>query len=309
MLNTTQKAKILQLVDDEKERLGSYRAVAQKCKISEATISQLRKGTYAADGDDIYLTIGVALGYVFDSGRWNIAETTNYRIITEVLNDAKLESMFVGIAHRAGSGKTATSDAYLAANRRNGVYKLNCREWNGRAFLSELIREIGAEMPKGYASVNAMIGSSSEAFKRIAYQKPLLILDQANSLKASSLRTLIHLSNECEDILGLVILGTENMEHEIKRGVRLNKLGYDEIDSRFGRKYVHLTGATLADTRRICEANGIDDKDMQSAIFHDCEPSRISVESDGQSRTVLVIEDLRRLKRLIKSKRLQLKYA
>lgn len=309
MLNTTQKAEILQLVDDEKERLGSYRAVAQKCKISEATISQLRKGTYAADGDDIYLTIGVAIGYVFDSGRWNIAETTNYRIITEVLNDAKLESMFLGIAHRAGSGKTATSDAYLAANRRNGVYKLNCKEWNGRAFLAELIREIGADMPKGYASLNAMISSIAEAFKRIAYQKPLLILDQANSLKASSFRTLIHLFNECEDILGLVILGTENMEHEIKRGVRLNKLGYDEIDSRFGRKYVHLTGATLADTRRICEANGIDDKAMQTEIFQGCEPSRISIESDGHGRTVLVIEDLRRLKRLIKSKRLQLKYA
>ncbi|MFV0377808.1 MAG: ATP-binding protein [Mangrovibacterium sp.] len=309
MLTTIQKNEILQLIDDEKVRLGTYTAVAQKCKVSEATISQLRKGAYAASGDDMYLTIGVALGYVFDSGRWNIAETTNYRIITEVMNDAKLESMFLGIAHRAGSGKTATADAYLAANRRGGVFKLNCKEWSGRAFLSELIREIGAEMPRGYASVNAMIGSISEAFKRIAYQKPLLILDQANSLKSSSFRTLIHLFNDCEDILGLVILGTENMEHEIKRGVRLNKLGYDEIDSRFGRKYVHLTGATLADTRRICEANGIDDKDMQSEIFHACEPARISIESDGQNRTVLVVEDIRRIKRLIKSKRLQLKNA
>ena len=309
MLTITQKDEILQLVEDEKIRLGSYRAVAQKCRISEAAISQLRKGSYAAEGDDIYMTIGLALGYEFDSGRWNIAETTNYRIITEVLNDAKNESMFLGIAHRAGSGKTATTDAYLNANRRTGVFKLNCKEWNGRAFLTEVIREIGAEMPKGYASVNAMISNIAEAFKRMTNQKPLLILDQANSLKPSSFRTLIHLFNECEDILGLVILGTDNLEYEIKRGVRLNKMGYDELDSRFGRNYIHLTGATLADTRRICEANGIPDRDLQSEIFHSCEPTRISIESEGQNRTILVIEDIRRLKRQIKSKRLQMKYA
>lgn len=306
MLTATQKNEILELVEDEKQRLGSYRAVANKCRVSEATISQLRKGSYAAEGDDIYTTIALALGYSFDSGTWAIAETTNYRIITDVLSDAKAEAMFLGISHRAGSGKTATSDVFLANNRRNGTFKINCKEWNGRVFLAEIIREIGAEMPKGYASVNSMIESISEAFKRMAYMHPLLILDQANSLKSSSMRTLIHLFNECEDILALVILGTDNLEYEIKRGVRLNKPGYDEIDSRFGRKYIHLIGATLADTRKICEVNGITDKEVQSCIFHDCEPSRITIE---EGKTILAVEDIRRLKRLIKSKRIQMRHA
>jgi transcriptional regulator with XRE-family HTH domain len=306
MLTSQQKNEILELVEDEKQRLGSYRAVANKCRISEATISQLRKGSYAAEGDDIYTTIALALGYSFDSGTWSIAETTNFRIITDVLTDAKSESMFLGIAHRAGSGKTATSDVFLSNNKRNGTFKINCKEWNGRVFLAEIVREIGAEMPKGYASVNAMIDSVAEAFKRMAYTKPLLILDQANSLKPSSMRTLIHLFNECEDILALVILGTDNLEYEIKRGVRLNKPGYDEIDSRFGRKYIHLIGATLADTRKICEVNGITGKEDQSRIFHDCEPSRITIE---EGKTILAVEDIRRLKRLIKSKRIQMRHA
>jgi hypothetical protein len=306
MLTTVQKNEILQLVEDEKQRLGSFRAVANKCRISEATISLLRKGSYAAEGDDIYTTIALALGFEFDSGNWNIAETTNFRIINEVLNDAKAESMFMGIAHKAGSGKTATSDVYLANNKRNGTFKVDCKEWNGRAFLFEIVREIGAELPKGYASVNDLIESISEAFKRMAHLKPLLILDQANSLKAPALRTLIHLFNECEDLLGLVILGTENMECEIKRGARLNKPGYDEIDSRFGRKYIHLIGATLADTRKICDANGVIDKETQSRIFQACEPSKITLE-DGMS--IRAIEDIRRLKRLIKRERIQMKRA
>lgn len=306
MLTQQQKNDILQLVEEEKHRLGSYRAVANKCRISETAISLLRKGMYGADGDDIYTTIALALGFVFDSGNWNIAETTNFRIITEVLNDAKIESMFMGIAHKAGSGKTATSDVFLTNNRRSGTFKINCKEWNGRAFLFEVVREIGAETPKGYASTNALTESTSEAFKRMAHLHPLLILDQANSLKSSALRTLIHLFNECEDLLGLVILGTENMEYEIKRGVRLNKPGYDELDSRFGRKYIHLIGATLADTRKICDANGVTDKESQSRIFHACEPSKITLE-DGKS--IYAIEDIRRLKRLIKRERIQLKHA
>jgi len=308
MLTQIQKMEIMERVEEEKQRLGSYRAVANKCKISEAAISQLRKGTYGAGGDDIYTTIALALGFEFDSGSWNVVETTNFRTIVEVLTDAKSESMFMGISHRAGSGKTATSNAFIQANRRNGAFKLNCKEWSGRAFLSEVIREIGAETPKGYASVNAMIGSIAESFKRMAYIKPLLILDQANSLKPSALRTLIHLFNECEDILGLAILGTDNLEFEIQRGVRLNKTGYDELDSRFGRKYIHLVGATLADTRKICEANGITDKAMQSSIFHECQPVRKEVEGNERTVSILVIEDIRRLKRLIKSKRLQMKY-
>lgn len=305
MLTQNQKNEILQLVEDEKQRLGSYRAVANKCKISEATISQLRKGTYAAEGDDIYQTIAMALGYEFETGTWNIAEITNYKIINEVLTDAKHESMFMGIAHRAGSGKTATSNIFLSTNRRNGAFKVNCKEWSGRTFLTELAREIGAEIPKGYLSSNVLLTAISEAVKKMAYLKPIIILDQANSLKDSALRSLIHIYNECEDVLGLVVIGTDNLETEIKRGVRLNKTGYDELDSRFGRKYIHLIGATLSDTRKICEANGVNDRDAQSDIFSQCNPSRIQIE-DGKG--VLAVEDIRVIKRKIKGYLLQQKH-
>lgn len=304
-MTNVQKNEILQLIEDEKERLGSYRAVATKCKLSEATISQLRKGTYAAEGSDVYTTIALALGYEFDNGGWNLAETTNFRIVTDVLNDAKAESMFIGISHKAGSGKTAASNAFLRENKRAGVFKIDCKEWTGRTFLTEIAREIGAEIPKGYATISALIESIAESVKRMARLHPLIILDQANSLKPSALRTLIYLYNECEDILGLVVLGTENLEYEIKRGVRLNRAGYDELDSRFGRKYINLIGSNLSDARKVCDANGIADKDLQKHIFEECEPSRIIL-SDG--RRIDVIEDMRRLKRIIKREKLNMKH-
>ncbi len=306
MLTQQQKTEIIDLIEEEKDRLGSYRAVAKKCSVSEATISQLRKGSYLGETDGILKEIGMSLGYEFNSSEWRIAETTNYQIITDVLTDAKTESMFMGIAHRAGSGKTATSDVFLSLNRRNSVFKINAKEWNAHNFLMEVAHEIGANLPhSGYVKVNSIIECIAATFKRIAANKPLLIIDQTNSLKPSALRTFIHLYNECEDILGVVILGTDNLETEIKRGVRLNKTGYDEFDSRFGRNYIHLMGATLADTRKICSVNGITEPDLQKSIFDRAEPTKTTLE-DG--RSIYVVDDIRRIKRLIKSERLKSKY-
>lgn len=307
MLTETQKTDILQLVEDEKIRLGSYSAVARKCKVSEATISQLRKGTYAAEGDDIYMTIALALGHDFDSGKWKIAtDVTNFRAVTEVLMDAKQESMWIGISHRAGSGKTAASDVFLSQFKRHGAFKINCKEYGGRAFLLEIAREVGADIPKGYASTNMLIDCIAEAVKKMAHLNPQLTLDQANSLKPSALRTLIHLYNPLEDILGLVAIGSDALETEIKRGVRLNKTGYDELDSRFGRRYIHLLGATKSDTRKICRVNGITDEKIQDEIFNDCNPIHITLE-DGKS--IKIVEDFRVIKRQVKSRLLQQKHA
>lgn len=305
-ISQIQKDEILQLIEEEKERLGSYRAVCNKCKISEATLSQVRKGSYLAEGANMLTKIGIALGYDFSvTSKWNIAATTNFNIVTQVLLDAKWNGMFMGIAENAGSGKTATSNAFLNKYRAEGVYKINCKEWAGRPFLEHILLEIGADKPKGRPTITELVEIAAASFKQITYLSPLLIIDQANSLRAPALRTLIHLYNELEDQLAVVILGTENLEHEIKRGIRLNKTGFDELDSRFGRKYIHLVGSTLNDVRRICEANGISDPDLQRKIFYECEPKRKEVEVDKRVKQINVVEDMRRLKRLIIKNRIQ----
>ncbi|MBD8348557.1 ATP-binding protein [Dysgonomonas sp. HGC4] len=301
-MTNVQKKEILQLIEDEKTRLGSYRAVAKKCSISEAAISQLRGGTYLAEGDDVYLKIALALDYSFDNSGWNIAtETTDFRIITEVLSDAKNESMFIGVSDNAGCGKTAPSDIYLNWHKKEAVFKINCKEWGARKFLEKIAVEVGATIPKGYGYSTEFIETITDTIKGMADKKPLLIIDQANSLKPAATCMIIHLFNELEGMTGLVALGTENLEHQIKKGVRLNKTGFDEVDSRFGRKYIKTVGATLADTRKICAVNGITDDTLQKEVFKACEPIE-RILSDGSK--ILVIKDKRRLKRVIQRERL-----
>jgi hypothetical protein len=88
--------------------------------------------------------------------------------------------------------------------------------------------------------------------------------------------------------------------------VKLNKKGYDELDSRFGRKYIHTFGTTLADCRKICEVNGISDKALQEEIFKAAEPVKHTItEGEMAGKSVLIVKDKRRLKRIIKRERLK----
>jgi predicted metal-dependent peptidase len=95
--------------------------------------------------------------------------------------------------------------------------------------------------------------------------------------------------------MGMVAFGTEALAKMIKKGVKYNKEGFDETDSRLGRRYITLPGSTMADVSKICKANGITDDDRIAAIFNECSPIK---KSEG-GRMVTVVEDHRRIKRIV----------
>jgi DNA transposition AAA+ family ATPase len=300
-MNTKEKEQIAQLVDEAIEVMGGQRAVATRCDVSPATISQIKNRNWELIGDDMFRKIRMRLGGEDDT--WVLVpDTFNVRILETYFNDAKQHSMMVCVSHPAGSSKTAAVKLYHRAYRRQCVYKIHCREWSLKQFLVELCKTLGIEKPRGYVSTDMLLGKVVEFFLLRAHLQPLLIIDEADKLKNSALRILIPLFNETEDKLGVVILGTDHLGEVIKRGVRYNKKGYDEIDSRLGRKYISLYGATMKDVRKICAANGIGGKQLQNQIWAECEPQE--VEYDGQF--VKMVKDLRRLKRIVRREQIRL---
>lgn len=290
------KSTVLACIEAEKTRLGSYAKVATKCGVSETTMSQLRSGKYATDGDDIWHKIATALGVNLQESNWTIVQTRNTRIIASMLNNAKVNSLFIGISHRAGSGKSASTRYYELANKSAGVFRLECSEWGRREFLFNLCQCLGIDSERKYStSDDSLIQLISDFFNQRAALRPLLILDEADKLKPFAFRTLIPLYNRCEDRLGVVILGCDHLEKLFARGIKLNVKGFDELSSRFGRKFIHLSGCTLGDVAAICSANGITSQKQQKAIFEECEPT--STYENNQN--IKVVHDLRRVKRCV----------
>lgn len=290
------KLQVIELIEAKIVQMGSQHAVAVFCEVSDATIDQLRKNTYGAASDAMWYKIAAKLDW--DPAIWNIAnDTSNMKAALQVCKDAKDKSMFIGLIHKAGGGKSTGTRAFLNIVSKN-VFYIQCGEWNKKEFLLKLCRVLGVDPSPGYPT-ELLLEKIIFFFKQRS-NKPLLIIDQANSLKPSVLSFLIYLYNECEDKLGVVMSGTTQLKKMIEDGVKRNYKGYDELYSRFGRVFVELPGATLSDIRKICSVNGITNTDKQTKIFNDSFPVLRTFTGDkGEKRDVRVVEDIRVIKRAV----------
>lgn len=298
MITELQKREILALMDSEAKVLGSYNKLAIKLGVSSATVSNnlRRPDNWDSVSEVLWTQIGRVLNYKFAVNGWQVAETENYKIMRQALTVAQEEAMFVAISEKAGSGKTASIRKYKNEDSTNSVYVLQCEEWSRRAFLLNLAQCCGLDLRSHYLNMDTIGERIVNVLKqKSATTRPLLVLDEADKLKPSALRWLIHLYNKLEDEVGVVIAGTENLRKEIQRGVQKSLKGYDELDSRFGRSFIRLVGCTRQDATVIANANGLHNDEQIERIWRRCKPAEVV--SGG--KYIEVIEDMRVLRRSI----------
>lgn len=302
LLSADDKQEIIYLITDAVQQLGAATKVASKCDVSSATISQMISNQYITKDDKMWRKVANALGW--RSKSWVVSpDVTNTTIVTQILTDAQRESMFVAISENAGCGKTAGTLLYLDNDRSGNVFHLKCRYWSKLEFLVRLRTTLGLPVAKGVNTANDMLDQVIHFFK-MRKGKPLLILDQANSLKPQSLELLIHIFNELEDRLAVVMTGTRNLRKMIEGGAQYNRAAYDELASRFGRNFISLPGYNFKDCRRMCAANGITDQAVQQIIWNDSYPvtkeiAQANAGGGSGKGHVTVVEDGRRIKRAI----------
>lgn len=296
-LTPQDKTEIMGLIQEAIKIFGSARAVANKCGVSEAAISLIAKNQYHTQGEDMWRKVAAGIGW--RKKGWVTVETTNHKIAMGALTDAKAESMFLAISYCAGSGKTTAIRSFIEQDKTANTFTMECWEtWGQREFLIRL------RLALGLAVVNSVV-STTDMLQQIIYflqnrpGKPILIIDQANSSIAKICRFFIPIYNALEDKVSVVLAGTDNLEKEIKNGVRYDKKGYDEIDSRLGRNFVHMVGNTKADVKKICAANGITDAGVQTIVWNECGPTLKTIEDGDDKVQIRVIEDGRRIKRVI----------
>ena len=294
-------------------RMHTVFQVAEKCGITVPQLVDITKG--AASGE-LMEKAAKALNYRESS--WNIVRTThNYRTVETVWNDAKAEGMWFCISNPAGSGKSETLEDLFNNDTSGRVKLITAEEVQARTFLRSLVMRI-------YGITNLETGNfrgkswddTQSHYKNASYfldmicdyfnsvENPILVIDEADKLRESAMRQLIPLFNRTQDRLGVILSGTENLEREIRRGVRLAHKGYDELESRFGRNYIHLRGSSYADVSAICQANGVNTDESVEFIWNELpkvdKPVMVTTPKGKVEKLVPFVEDMRRLKRLIK---------
>ncbi len=294
-MQNSEKQQIVKLIISEKERYGSYNRLSRVCNVSNATISNMVNDNWENISPELWRSVGNTVGY---RSSWVIAETYNIRQMFSVIGTARNTRSFWAVSHCAGSGKTAAIKLYSSQNT-VGVYMVQAQEWTQRQFAIALCHALGIDTAGKYRSIAELIEAIADFFTQRSGENPILLIDEADKLKDGAKRILIPLYNKLEDKLACVIAGTDNLEQEIKRGVRHAKKGFDEIDSRFGRTYFKLAGASFRDVEMICKANGINDIAVIRRIISQSHPKTIAVNGMSQK----IVEDLRPVKNLIRAEK------
>lgn len=266
-------------------RFPSQNQAANSLKnISPGTVSQILNEKWDLISEDMWRNLASQLATTLTTSmEWQTVEINDFKMLTNLLNEAQKHSLSMGIIGNAGSGKSVAQRIYAQSNK--NAYLLSCSEfWNKKYFLSELLTVMGVDFSG--LTVSEMM---YEVVRKIKTKEtPIIILDEADKLTDQVLYFYITLFNLLEDQCGIVLCATDHLKKRLDRGRKLNKKGYNEIYSRIGRKFVELRGVTMTDVHQICFANGIEDKAKIKLVWDECE------------------SDLRRVKRKIHAIKQQL---
>lgn len=231
---------------------GQNKAANSLKGVSSATISKILNSDWETIAEGMWHNVSKQIGLSAEG--WSIVHTNVYEELTQLLDCAQRDSQVMAIVGSAGCGKSSTIRQYVATHQE--VYSITCSEYQNRgSWLSAVMEAMGLD-PRGL-SVAEKIGAVVRRLKR--FDRPLLILDEADKMSDTVLYFFITLYNELEDHCGIVLSATQHLEKRLQKGLRIGRKGYEEVYSRIGRQCISLSVLSPEDISLVCTANGLTD--------------------------------------------------
>lgn len=256
--------------------------------VSSATVSQLCNGKYELISDEMFVRIATQIGFAFDS--WTLHEGKTFKEITFTLSDAQAYKNVTWIVGDAGCGKTTAAIEYRRTHR--NVFYILCSEDMRRSdFVREIAKQVGA--PTDTTNLRDMLENAISMISFLG--NPLLVFDEGDKLTDSVFNYFISIYNRLEGHSGIVFLSTDYIKRRMDAGLRYNKKGYKEINSRIGRRFFDVSPTEENDIYAICQANNLTDRADIEEVLKDAK------RSDNDLRRVK--RCIHRQKRIIEAKR------
>lgn len=245
---------------------SSQRAAAEALNdVSEATVIQIMNGNWDKIADKMWRNVAKQIGV--GQRQMKLVETLDFQTMFLVFDTAKEEGATLAVVGNAGSGKTSVSKMYRQLHRQGNAFYIECREyWNKKTFLSKVLQEMG----RSDAGMNAVEMMETIVREMRKMHQPLLIMDEIDKLSDPVLKFFITFYNELNGMCGFVWLSTNNIEKRMRKGLATNRNGYQELYSRIGSKFIHLTGANNKEIAMICRENGVTDPEDVNMIINEC---------------------------------------
>ncbi|BBD46639.1 Putative Hypothetical protein [Petrimonas sp. IBARAKI] len=248
------------------DRYGSRNSAAMSLKnVSPSTVSSILNGKWEYISDDMWKSIRAQVSDAGNLTDWQVVETPTFKDVYFCLQNAQDEKGVTWLTAPAGSGKTTAAELYRS-ERKNVIYLLCDEDMKKSIFAIELARAAGIRIntqKSAREKIMLVIEKISEM------DSPLLIFDEGDKLSDNLLYYFITIYNHLHRKAGIVFLSTSYMQRRMEQGLRYNKKGYQELESRIGRKFYEAEPTSAHDVYAICRANGLTDEKIISGIVKD----------------------------------------
>lgn len=269
-MTTEQKAfisnELYRLAGDGKKKKDAQYKFSQvelsvKLGVSNATVSNIISGKWVNISEAMWRKVQGVLKLDTD---WQIAETNNYKLLMELLKSMQEQSLTAAVSYDAGVGKSQTYIEYERYN--DNVIYVECKNyWQTKSYIKALLNACGL---KAEGTKEEMIETFIEYV--MGLDKPLIIIDQMDKLKEGAFDLFMDLYNDLFRCCGFLISGVPALEKRIKRGAKIDKIGYREVLSRINNSFIKLTPIDLNDVKEVCIKNELNDEDEIERIYELC---------------------------------------
>lgn len=260
-MTTNQKTQIAQEVGKMAGKLSQKR-IAIKAGVSAATINHMINGDWTLIKDEMFRKVQVALKIDMD---WVHADTENYNNLMTLLDATKNCALSIAISMKEGRSKSHTYKRFERDNE-NVIY-VECKNyWSKKTYVQALLRAAGMQSE---GTIGELIENFVDFMRTL--KQPTIIIDQADKLKDPQLDLFMDLYNDLEGHCSFVLSGVLALKKRIMLGVQRDKVGYRELYSRVGRKFISLPDPSLGDVQQVCKCNGVEDEDQIVEIFNSSE--------------------------------------
>jgi hypothetical protein len=252
-LSNDKKLEIADLLARYCDQYGSRNSAAASLKnVSPSTVSSILNGKWENISDVMWKSVRAQVSPSTGTD-WELVETPTFKDVLFVMRQAQEDRAMIWLTAPAGSGKTATAE-YYKAQHKNVIYLLCDEDMKKSSFSIELARAAGMRIntqKPAREKIMQVIDAISEM------DSPLLIFDEGDKLSDNLLYYFITIYNHLKNKAGIVFLSTNYMQKRMQNGLNRNWKGYQELDSRIGRKFYEAEEPTANDVYAICKANGV----------------------------------------------------
>ena len=250
---------------------------ADKYGVPSNYISQMRNGKYfvPTGGKDVEIAdkyfriIAEAMGMDV-SGQtnfWNFYETPQALQIFSTLEDAKLYGYTNILIGETGCGKTYVSDLFIRQNPKDN-FKITVGSMDTIVDLLDKLCEV-LKLPQVHSKSRKISAIIKELQRlRINGRNPILIFDEAEYMKQSTLCNIKEFHDHLNKKCGLVLIGTDQLLQKIEKLKKKNSPGMPQF---YRRVKYGIRNLKSIDTRFNEFLKTIEDKALVKFLQRECD--------------------------------------